>query len=119
TNSCARRSFRSRTPPRRRVTKRHRTRLLHRRLRAEARQPLPTLTLRDWQRQALRLWTGGGHKGIVSVVTGGGKTVFALACIRELSPDTTMIVVPTIALLDQWWEETSAFFDLKLDEINV
>jgi superfamily II DNA or RNA helicase len=45
--------------------------------------------------------------------------VFALACIKALKPDTTLVVVPTVALLDQWWEEASNFFDLQLDEINI
>jgi superfamily II DNA or RNA helicase len=43
---------------------------------------------------------------VVAVVTGGGKTWFALACVIDLlrrKPDTAVvIVVPTVALLDQW-----------------
>jgi len=30
-----------------------------------------------------------------------------------------LIVVPTSALLDQWWEESASYFDLNLDEINI
>jgi len=80
---------------------------------------VPRLSLRDWQREALPLWAEQRHRGIVSVVTGGGKTVFALSCIDQLQPDTTLVVVPTVALLDQWWEEAASFFDLALDEINI
>src|SRR5262249_16821121 len=58
-------------------------------------------------------------KGIVEVVTGGGKTIFALSCIKDLPSDTSLIIVPTVALLDQWWEEAAAFFDVSLDDINV
>lgn len=65
------------------------------------------------------LWVEQGHRGIVSVVTGGGKTVFSLACIKKAEPDTCLIVVPTVALLDQWWEEAAAFFGLALDEVNI
>jgi superfamily II DNA or RNA helicase len=75
--------------------------------------------LRQWQRSALDGWNAAGHRGIVEVVTGGGKTVFALACIESLKPDTSLIVVPTIALLDQWWEEVASYFGLALDEVNV
>jgi superfamily II DNA or RNA helicase len=64
-------------------------------------------------------WHAADHRGIVSVVTGGGKTVFALSCIDQLQPDTTVVVVPTVALLDQWWAEAAAFFDLELDEVHV
>lgn len=75
--------------------------------------------LREWQRTALDRWKSAGNRGIVEVVTGGGKTVFALACIDSLKPDTTLIVVPTTALLDQWWEEVASYFDLDLDEVNI
>jgi len=45
------------------------------------------LKLRAWQEQALPKWIAEGHRGIVEVVTGGGKTVFALACIAELKAE--------------------------------
>ena len=77
------------------------------------------ITLRAWQERALPLWKAEGHRGIVEVVTGGGKTVFALACIQELKPDTVLIVVPTVALLEQWWAEASAFFKVSPDDINI
>src|SRR5438874_11205607 len=77
------------------------------------------LALRAWQSEALSAWNENNHRGIISVVTGGGKTVFALACIDAIKPETTLVVVPTIALLDQWWAEAANFFDLALEEINV
>lgn len=80
---------------------------------------MPKPSLRSWQLAALAEWKSAGHRGIVSVVTGGGKTVFALACIDELRPTATLIVVPTAALLEQWWEEAANYFDLSLDEINI
>jgi len=75
--------------------------------------------LRAWQSEALEAWRSGDHRGIVEVVTGGGKTVFALACVRDLKPDTVLVVVPTTALLEQWWAEVATFFDLSLDEVNI
>lgn len=45
-------------------------------------------------------------RGVVSVVTGGGKTVFAQLCILEFLQrypnGRIVIIVPTTALLDQW-----------------
>lgn len=67
----------------------------------------------------MSLWLDQDCRGIVSVVTGGGKTIFALACIEKVGAETTLIVVPTIALLDQWWEEAASFFQIPLDEINI
>ena len=61
---------------------------------------------RPWQEEALWLWKAD-HRGVVSVVTGGGKTVFAQMCMlsfRDHHPDGKfLIVVPTTALLDQWY----------------
>ncbi len=80
---------------------------------------MTAFSLRAWQEEALALWKSGGHKGIVEVVTGGGKTIFALSCIKVLVPETTLVIVPTVALLDQWWEEAAAFFGISLDDIHV
>lgn len=74
---------------------------------------------RAWQTAALDEWERSDHRGIVSVVTGGGKTILALSCIDRIRPSATLIIVPTTALLDQWWEEAASYFDLKLDEINI
>jgi superfamily II DNA or RNA helicase len=80
---------------------------------------LPKLAPRGWQIEALEKWEHANHRGIVSVVTGGGKTVFALSCIDRIRPIATLIIVPTTALLEQWWEEAASYFDLELDEINI
>ena len=80
---------------------------------------MPKLTPRKWQIDALAAWEHANHRGIVSVVTGGGKTIFALSCVDQIKPLASLIVVPTTALLEQWWEESSSYFDLELDEINV
>ncbi len=80
---------------------------------------MPKISLRAWQRTALQKWKQEGYHGIISVVTGGGKTIFALSCIAELKPKATLIVVPTMALLEQWWEESANYFDMQLDEINI
>ena len=77
------------------------------------------LKLRAWQEEALARWEAAGHRGIVGVVTGGGKTVFALSCVARLRPPTTLVVVPTAALLDQWWEEAASYFAVGLDEIQI
>ena len=80
---------------------------------------MPKLAPRGWQIEALHEWERAGNRGIISVVTGGGKTVFALSCIDRIRPSATLIVVPTTALLEQWWSEAAAYFDLDLDEINI
>lgn len=62
---------------------------------------------REWQVQAFDAWAKCDWRGIVQVVTGGGKTVFAEHCMlraREAFPALRfLIVVPSRSLLDQWF----------------
>ncbi|WP_256301662.1 DEAD/DEAH box helicase [Haloarchaeobius salinus] len=69
--------------------------------------------LYDWQREAVNEWfadteTRPEH-GIAQVVTGAGKTVMALAVIRQWlennSEGVVTVVVPTKVLMHQWLEE--------------
>ena len=79
------------------------------------------MKLREWQENAFPLWWAK-KRGIMKVVTGGGKTVFAIHCLKkylEEEPDKTiLIVVPSIALLDQWYEGISLNFDSKDIALN-
>jgi superfamily II DNA or RNA helicase len=79
------------------------------------------LKLRDWQEKAFPLWWAE-KRGIVKVVTGGGKTIFAIHCLtkylEEEKSKSILIVVPSIALLDQWYEVMSQTFDSKDITIN-
>src|SRR5688572_2477979 len=66
-----------------------------------------TVTPRRWQLEALAAWVNARRRGVVEVVTGGGKTIFAHLCIAEVQrmddSSCIVIVVPTQALLDQWY----------------
>ena len=79
------------------------------------------MKLRDWQEKAFPLWWAE-KRGIVKVVTGGGKTIFAIHCLtkylEEERSKSILIVVPSIALLDQWYEVMSQTFDSKDIAIN-
>ncbi len=78
---------------------------------------------RTWQNEALRIWVATGRRGVVSVVTGGGKTLFAALCmleVREALPGTIIvIVVPTQALLDQWYVSLLEDLSVPADEIGT
>lgn len=82
-------------------------------------QSKPKWPLRDWQSKAVDAWEDGGRRGIVSAVTGGGKTILALACIERAPEQTILIVVPTIPLLEQWWEEVTSYFGLAIDDVHI
>lgn len=76
---------------------------------------------REWQRSALDIWKSNSS-GVVSVVTGGGKTVFAELCILDFikkNPDgKVFIVVPTTTLLDQWISSLIDELNVSQDEIS-
>jgi superfamily II DNA or RNA helicase len=56
--------------------------------------------LRLWQEEALSAWVHSGQKGVVVAATGTGKTRVALEAFELNS--RIVVVVPTIALQDQW-----------------
>ena len=79
------------------------------------------MKLREWQEKAFPLWWAK-KRGIIKVVTGGGKTFFAIHCLKQYLEDdpqkSILIVVPSIALLDQWYESLSQEFKPKDISLN-
>lgn len=75
---------------------------------------------REWQQAALMKWLEL-FRGVASVVTGGGKTVFAFMCMLEFlkryEKGRFIIVVPTTALLDQWYVALCESLSVQEDEI--
>ncbi|MFP9192874.1 DEAD/DEAH box helicase [Natronosalvus vescus] len=90
--------------------------------------------LRSYQREALEYWLetdrwgtvdsatdtddGSAHPavapaGVLELPTGSGKTVIAIKAIERLGVPT-LIVVPTIDLLEQWATELEAEFDFPV-----
>lgn len=76
--------------------------------------------LRPWQKAAMQSWLTS-RRGVASVVTGAGKTTLALACMAEVRRQTprtqVLIIVPTVALLDQWLVEVQTVLGTPRDEI--
>jgi superfamily II DNA or RNA helicase len=77
---------------------------------------------RRWQKEALARWSST-LSGVAEVVTGGGKTVFAYLCLArffdEYPHGRAVIVVPTLALLDQWFIDITAATDLTERDIEL
>jgi len=79
-----------------------------------------SIELYRWQKEAKKAWWDNNGRGIVKVVTGAGKTIFALSLISDLYNSTaykegglkTIIIVPTSALLVQWLVSL-------LDKLNI
>jgi len=76
-----------------------------------------TYELRDYQRAALDAWRENGDRGVLELPTGSGKTVVAVAAIAALGVPT-LVVVPTIDLLDQWRRELETEFDCDVGQFG-
>jgi len=72
-----------------------------------------SLSLRDYQREALEAWKGAGMRGVIVLPTGAGKTIIALKAIEELGV-STLIVVPTLVLVEQWRERLKEAFGVEV-----
>ena len=67
------------------------------------------LTLRDYQQKALDNWAKAGKRGCVVLPTGSGKTVIGVKAI-EMVNSASLIIVPTIDLMDQWTSVLAKYF---------
>ncbi len=74
--------------------------------------------LREWQKKAYMKWVMNGNTGILLGCTGSGKSVAALYCIQQVKA-TTIIIVPTIALMNQWREEIVKHLNIQFEEVGV
>lgn len=82
--------------------------------------PGTTLTMqpRPYQLEALENWLAEGSAGVVVLPTGAGKTFVAAMAIHETGV-WTLVVVPTIDLLQQWRAALSSALSLSADDIGL
>jgi len=73
--------------------------------------------LRPYQQEAVAAWREHGDRGVVVLPTGAGKTVVAVDAIATLGVPT-LVVVPTIDLLDQWRRELETEFDVTVGQFG-
>jgi len=62
-----------------------------------------------YQREALDAWAASQFRGVVVLPTGAGKTYVATMAIANRKR-STLVVVPTLDLLNQWYDILSAAF---------
>ncbi len=65
-------------------------------------------SLRPYQEEALKAWQKNGYAGVISLPTGAGKTIVAIAALCELSV-RTLIVTYTKEQMFQWEEKILEF----------
>lgn len=77
-----------------------------------------TLQPRPYQREAIASWLQADRRGVVVLPTGAGKTVVAMMAMEAVGA-RTLIVVPTIELLEQWRGGLIDKLGLPADSVGV
>jgi superfamily II DNA or RNA helicase len=75
------------------------------------------IKLRSYQSKALEEWKKNDYRGIVVLPTGAGKTFLAVKAM-EILQASTLIVVPTIVLVEQWKEVLEENFKIPIGSIG-
>ncbi len=89
----------------------------------QALEPLPAPVLelaeklRPYQVEAVEQWQRSGMRGVIVLPTAAGKTHVALEAIRAVSR-STLVVVPTLDLVDQWVKKLSDVFKSRVGRIG-
>jgi superfamily II DNA or RNA helicase len=72
---------------------------------------------RPYQQEALANWQAYGRRGVVILPTGAGKSFLAQMAI-ELTGRSTLVIVPTIDLMNQWYDLLLASFQAEIGLIG-
>ncbi len=75
------------------------------------------VALRDYQNEALDNWYRARNRGVLVLPTAAGKTFIALKAIERLKIQT-LIVVPTLDLIDQWRKRIKDCLNLETGAIG-
>ncbi|MEM3124790.1 MAG: DEAD/DEAH box helicase family protein, partial [Candidatus Nitrosocaldus sp.] len=76
------------------------------------------ITLRDYQSKALKQWIYAGMRGCIVLPTGSGKTMIGIKAIEHLNL-ASLVVVPTLDLMEQWVSSLADALSLSKDEIGM
>ncbi len=72
--------------------------------------PHNPISLRDYQQKALDMWIKAGKRGCIVLPTGSGKTVIGVKALEVIN-SASLVIVPTIDLMDQWTSVLSKYFN--------
>lgn len=72
---------------------------------------------RDYQSEAVQSWEEAGFRGIVVLPTGAGKTIMAIKAMERLEA-ATLVVVPTIVLMEQWRGTLADAFGVEIGALG-
>src|ERR1041384_3918324 len=72
--------------------------------------PHNPISLRDYQQKALDMWIKAGKRGCIVLPTGSGKTIIGVKALEVIN-SASLVIVPTIDLMDQWTSVLSKYFN--------
>lgn len=73
---------------------------------------------RPYQDEALACWRSAGNAGVVILPTGAGKTLVAAMAIHQTGL-WTLVIVPTLDLLQQWRATLTSSLALSTDDVGI
>lgn len=74
--------------------------------------------LRPYQQEGSDKWIENQSFGTIQLPTGAGKTIIGIDIIRVVQ-QRTLILVPNLALVDQWIDQIHTFTKLPVDQIGI
>ena len=83
-----------------------------------ARPPKLAMEPRPYQDEAIASWARQGGRGVVVLPTGAGKTMVAMMAVARAGV-RTLVVVPTIELLQQWQAALAERLGYPLSEVGI
>ena len=75
-------------------------------------------TLRSYQQVGIDKWFENEQFGTIQLPTGAGKTLIGIDAIRKIE-QRTLILVPNLALVDQWVDQIGNFIGVKPAQIGI
>ena len=77
---------------------------------------------REYQKEAYNAWLNNDYTGVFAMATGTGKTITSLNCLLNIynaeKSYKAIMLVPSIALLNQWEEEVKSFNFRKILKVG-
>ncbi len=72
---------------------------------------------RPYQQESISAWQKGGKRGVIILPTGAGKSFVAQMAI-EMTGRSTLVVVPTLDLMNQWYDLLVSSFQAEIGLIG-
>ncbi|HEV2862001.1 MAG TPA: DEAD/DEAH box helicase family protein [Pyrinomonadaceae bacterium] len=72
---------------------------------------------RPYQREAIEEWRRAGRRGVVVLPTGAGKSLVAQMAVEDVKR-STLVVVPTLDLMNQWYDLLLSCFQAEVGLIG-